>query len=241
MIEKSYSELPTWKLMIDMLKSNRDLDNKACVNCLKLMTNKTRVHWRSILDANGSDRLCDILKRYVTKLSPPVVQVENKNKSQTLANASSANENRKELEELTCDAISVLCNLADQYEIKEKLSQTSGLLEMLTKIVCLSPNEDIQSRVSILIADVASIDQRNKSTLASHGCLSRLLDLLNKSPEDLLINTVNAIEVLCLDNVDNQTFCARNGAFESFMDLLQLNSGIEINYLIVILILKTLF
>lgn len=205
-----------------MLDNTREKDCKRCVYCLKLMTNINRMYWRFILDTNGIDCLCDILRKYANILSAQPSANEKYEKNNFFKNTL---EEQNELEVLALDTISVLCNLADQYEIKEKLNQTRGLLEILTKIICLSSNEDIQSRVSILIADVASIDHRNNSILATHGCLIRLLKLLKKSSEDLLINTINAIEVLCLDNVENQNFCANNGIFLSFMELLKLDSG----------------
>lgn len=218
MIETSSLELPTWSLLIEMLKSGRARDSVASVCCLKRMTNTSQMNWRSILDAGGVECLCEILKKYVTKL----VSDEKANEKNVLEKNSVE---QKEIDNFTLDTISVLCNLADQREVKQKLSDTNGFLEMLTKIICLSPNEDIQSRVSILIADVASIHHRNKSILAAHGCLSRLLELLNKNSEDLLINSVNAIEILCINEEANQNFCANNGVFQSFMDLLQLDSG----------------
>ena len=221
-----------------MLTSSREQDTRECVRCLQLMTNTNRKHWRSILKANGIDRLCDILKKYANTVSPDKStlqqqQLQKKRISTRIEdeNDEEADQNLKkqqleDLESLTLNTISVLCNLADQIEIKEKLSSTDGLIAVLTRILTASGNEDIQSRVSILIADVASIESDNKSKFAQQGCLARLIDLLRQSAtEDLLINTVNALEIVCLGNVDNQNFCANNGVFLCFMDLLNLNSG----------------
>lgn len=121
----------------------------------------------------------------------------------------------------------MLCNLADQLEIKQKLSTVDNFVAVLAKILTGSTHDDILSRATILIADVASFDPVNKVKFAQHGCLPRLLNILATTRvEDLLINTVNAVEVICGGNVDNQTFCAQNRIFISFIDLLGLNSGL---------------
>lgn len=192
-----------------MLSSSKEDDKQACVKCLQLLTNNNRKYWQSILDAGGIDRLCDILKKYALLLD------------------SDRKKLTAQLETITLNAISVLCNLSDQPEIKEKLSEIKDLTGVFIKILSNSTNEDIQSRVSILIADISSIDDQNKTKFAQQGCIGKLLELLDRNVEDLLVNTVNAIEIVCLDNVDNQNFCANNGVFLSFIDLLDLNSGLK--------------
>lgn len=237
-IQKSYPELPTWKLLIGMLTSSREQDIRASVYCLLLMTNTNRRHWRSILDTNGIDRLCDLLKKYALTLNAPAVVPAGKQQTasgdddddqdegdENMSEKQAEMKRKADAESLTLNTISVLCNLADQTEVKERLSSTDGLFGVLSKILSLSPNEDIQSRVSILIGDVASVVSDNQSALAKHGCLSKLLELLTHNVEDLLINTVNAIEIMCLNNAENQNFCADNAVFLSFMDILRLNSG----------------
>ena len=83
----------------------------------------------------------------------------------------------------------------------------------------------MQSRVSILLSDVASADEKFRATFVEQGCLDKLLSLLDSDAEDLLVNTVNSIEILCRSNVNNQNYCCENGVLESFTSLLELNSG----------------
>ena len=47
--------------------------------------------------------------------------------------------------------------------------------------------------------------------LASQGAIPPLVELLESELEDVLVNTVNAIRVLCEGNPENQTEVARNG------------------------------
>jgi hypothetical protein len=128
-------------------------------------------------------------------------------------------------ETIALNAILVLCNLSDQFEIKQALSQINDLSAVLIKLLEFSNNEDMQSRVAILLADVATVDEKNKISFVEQGCLNKLLLLLDSEVEDLLINTVNAIEVLCKDNVKYQNYCCEHGVMEGFINLLELNSG----------------
>ena len=49
------------------------------------------------------------------------------------------------------------------------------------------------------------------SVLASQGVIPPLIELLESELEDVLVNAVNAIRVLCEGNAENQTEVARNG------------------------------
>ena len=88
-----------------------------------------------------------------------------------------------------------------------------------------SENEDMQSRVCILLSDVASAEEKFRAIFVEQGCLDKLLSLLDSDAEDLLVNAVNSIEILCKNNIKNQNYCCENGILESFTALLELNSG----------------
>jgi hypothetical protein len=207
-IANSFPQLPAWKILIDMLNSSKEEDKQASVRCLQLLTNHNKKYWNAILDAGGIEKLFEILKRYAASL--------------LVADKAKANE----WESITLNAITVLCNLSDQMEIKQRLSGIKDLLDCLIKVINHTSNVEIQSGIAILLADISSIDEENKERLANLGCLDRLLQLLlNSDVEDLLVNTVNAIEILCLNNVKNQNYCCENGIFLRFIDLLELNSG----------------
>lgn len=191
-----------------MVGSTREEDKNAGVKCLQLLTNHNKKHWRSILDAGGIGKLSDILIRYSNSL-----------KAKT--------NHHTEYETITLNAISVLCNLTDQSDVKRELNNVKDMMETLINIIGTTRNEDIQSGVSILIADISSIEEHNKVKLAQSGCLDKLLELLDSSAEDLLVNTVNAVEVICLNNVDNQNYFSEHGIFLKFIDLFELESGIN--------------
>ena len=96
---------------------------------------------------------------------------------------------------------------------------------VLSKLLIYSDNEDMQSRVCILLSDVASAEEKYRGIFVEQGCLDKLLSLLDSDAEDLLVNAVNSIEILCKNNLKNQNYCCEQGIMENFSSLLELNSG----------------
>ena len=50
--------------------------------------------------------------------------------------------------------------------------------------------------------------------LAAQGVIPPLVELLESELEDILVNAVNAVRVLCEGNAENQTEFARNGSLK---------------------------
>ena len=55
------------------------------------------------------------------------------------------------------------------------------------------------------------------TVLAAQGVIPPLVELLESELEDVLVNAVNAVRVLCEGNAENQTEISRNGNFELFV------------------------
>ena len=209
-IENEYPQLPTWKLLINMLASDKVQDRLSSVKCLQLLTSQSKKFWPSILNAGGIEKLISIMRIYVQKMTKAnVEEVE---------------------EEISFNSLSVICNLSDQFAVKQRLNEIKDLGSILIKILELSTNEDLHSRSAILIADVVSVDDNNKTSFAKQGCLDRLMALLDGHYEDLLVNAINALEILCKDNQQNQEYCAEKGIFRKFLSIMELNSGTAIVY-----------
>lgn len=207
-IENEYPQLPTWKLLINMLASDKVQDRLASVKCLQLLTTQSKKFWPSILSAGGIEKLISIMRIYVQSLAKTNASVEQVE------------------EEISFNSLSVICNLSDQLAVKQKLNEIKDLGSILIKILELSTNEDLHSRSAILIADVVSVDENNKTSFAQQGCLDRLMMLLDGQYEDLLVNAINALEILCNNNQHNQEYCVEKGIFQKFLSILEVNSGI---------------
>ena len=199
-----------------MLDSKKDIDKNSAVRCLQLLTNQNKNYWQPILNNMGIEKLMALLREYCLSFAPKAKKV-------AVQDESDLEDSSKQQRYL--DVLSVLCNISERTEIKQCLNQLKDVCDILIKILMHTNNEDMKSRVAILIADIASYEVANKDVLADNGCLTKLIDLLESESEDVLVNAVNALEILCKDNVKNQDHCCKHGVLENLVDLLALNSG----------------
>lgn len=65
----------------------------------------------------------------------------------------------------------------------------------------------------------------SKEIIASNGGIKPLVDLLDSELEDVLVNTVNAIRVLCINNPANQSEVGASGALQPLVEFLTITSG----------------
>ena len=246
-IQNKYAQLDPWKILIEMLDKSIDDDKEASSRCLNILTNQNKSIWPSILKSGGIEKLCSILRKYSIQLttppdegSAPAQSVVTKPVAQQRVLVKNKTGVKFELPDpvpinqqtqITLNSLSVLCNLSDETEIKQRLCGIKDLSTILIKIMETSPNEDIQSRVAILLGDMASLDESTKVSFAEKNCLDKLMHLLDSDLEDLLVNSVNAIEIICKNNAKNQSYCCENGIFEKFIMLMQLNSGGQTDHL----------
>ncbi len=228
-IENKYPQLHTWNLLINMLTSDRDFDKESAVKCLELLTHNNKKFWKDILNANGIEKLCAILKSFTTLTSTENKETRPREASAVKHQIEKAifKSNLKPVDKniILLNTLSVLCNLSDQVEIKTSLGEVPQITTILIQLLRTSNNEDVQSRCAILIADIASISESNRTDFANQGCLDNLLSLLDSDVEDLLVNCVNAIEILCKNNKKNQDHCCEKNVLLNCIALLQLNSG----------------
>ena len=119
-------------------------------------------------------------------------------------------------------AVSVLCNISEHREVCRNLTVAKAgpiLIRMLS-----SSDDDIQARAAIVLSDLGCTDD-NQNTLVEEGALAALVSTLESELEDVLVNAVNAIRVLCMNHRGNQLEVARCGAVEPLVEFLSINSG----------------
>jgi ankyrin repeat protein len=193
-------------IIINMLKSSREADQQAAVKCLQGMTTQSESYSKQILEANGVEQLVSILRTH-----------------SMINNNNTAIAKTQQMMNLT--TLSVLCNISDNPLVRECLSKVSDITTILTKLIEPSSIDDVQSRAAILISDVASVKQEIRDSFAEKGCIEKLAKLLESDIEDVLVNTINAIEAICRDNEKNQNRFAEINILVCLVDLLTLNSG----------------
>ena len=204
-IHLNNSQLSATNIIIGMLKSSRELDQQAAVKCLQGMTSQSDKYAKSILAANGVEQLVSILRTHVNLNTDPAIA--------------------KSQQTLNLTTLSVLCNISDEKLIRECLSKIPDITTILSKFIEPQWNNDIQSRTAILISDVSSVSVDIRTLFTEKGCIEKLSKLLESDTEDLLVNTINAIESLCQNNEQNKIMFAQMNILVTLSDLLVLNSG----------------
>lgn len=132
-------------------------------------------------------------------------------------------------EELQCVAASVLCNISEQTEVRQALTRcNSG--QVLIKLLS-SPVDDIQSRAAIILSDLACVEG-NQELIASENGIEPLVNLMDSELEDVLVNAVNAIRVLCENNFTNKTAVYDAHGLEPLVEFLTVDSRKYFNKLV---------
>lgn len=123
--------------------------------------------------------------------------------------------------ELQSVAASVICNTSENESVRQALSAANAgpiLIQLLSSHV-----DDIQSRAAIILSDIACIEE-NQSLIAEKGGILPLVNLLDSELEDVLVNAVNAIRVLCIGNRANQDAVSQCGGLEPLVEFLDVTS-----------------
>ena len=127
-----------------------------------------------------------------------------------------------ENEVLQSVAASVIVNISEHASVRQALTKAKAapiLIQLLN-----SPDDNIQSRVAIILSDIASVEG-NQSLIAEEGGIPPLINLMDSELEEVLINTVNAVRVLCAGNPANQDAVAEHGGIAFLREFLTLDSG----------------
>ncbi len=219
-IEKSNSVIQPWEIITSMLDSKSEKDKETAVKCLQLITAQKNDYWEPILNSGGIVKLVNMLREYAFSFMPAKKKPEIVTSETPLSEPPEVGSQQRYL-----NALSVLCNISFKIEVKQFLNQIKDLADVLIMILEYSKNEDMESRAAILIGDLTSFDIAFKDVLSDKGCLDFLIGLLQNDSEDVLVNAVNAIEIMCKDNVRNQNYCCEHGIFGYLLELLTLNSG----------------
>ncbi|XP_078260750.1 ankyrin and armadillo repeat-containing protein [Rhinoraja longicauda] len=126
-------------------------------------------------------------------------------------------------ESLQCIAAAVLCNLSIHLPACETVIDF-GIIPVLIPLLH-SQKPELQSRCSVILFDIAHV-KNNANRIASLGAIPPLVKILNSEVEDVLVNAIKFIQVLCSNNPINQTLVAKEGAIPLLVELLSVPSEV---------------
>ncbi|OCT63921.1 ankyrin and armadillo repeat-containing protein [Xenopus laevis] len=127
---------------------------------------------------------------------------------------------------LKCLALGILSNISNNKPVSRALVK-SGAIEVLVTLL-RSRQPELQSRCSVILSDIAQIDN-NQNMIAEMDGISPLVHLLYKKFEDVLVNAINCIRVLCIKNPANQKAVRDLGAIPPLVEFLSAKSDILVS------------
>ena len=119
-------------------------------------------------------------------------------------------------------AVSVLCNISEHRQVCQALTSAKAGPILISLLGCR--DDDIKARAAIVLSDLGCTGD-NQDDLVTQGALAALVSTLESELEDVLVNAVNAIRVLCMNHNENQLEVARCGGVEPLVEFLSINSG----------------
>ncbi|XP_038645098.1 ankyrin and armadillo repeat-containing protein isoform X1 [Scyliorhinus canicula] len=130
---------------------------------------------------------------------------------------------RSKHETLQCISAAVLCNLSTYLPVCYSII-TYDIIPVLIGLLH-SQQPELQSRCAVILYDIAQIED-NASQIASLGAIPPLVKILNSEVEDVLVNVLKCIRILCSNNPVNQTLVANEGAIPLLVELLSVTSKV---------------
>ncbi|XP_066433209.1 ankyrin and armadillo repeat-containing protein isoform X2 [Eleutherodactylus coqui] len=120
-----------------------------------------------------------------------------------------------------CLASGVLSNISHNVPVVMALKQAEAIPILIALLHSQHP--ELQSRCSVILCDIAQVDG-NPALIAQMDGLRPLVNMLNGEFEDLLINAMNCIKVLCTQNPSNQNSIKDLGGIPLIVDFLTATS-----------------
>ncbi|CAK7306869.1 Ankyrin and armadillo repeat-containing protein [Vulpes lagopus] len=101
---------------------------------------------------------------------------------------------------LQCKTVGLLSNLSTRASVVHAVVAAGGVPALLGLLASDEP--ELHSRCAVILYDVAQLE--NKDVIARYNGIPTLISLLKLNIENVLINVMNCIRVLCMGNEQNQ-------------------------------------
>ncbi|KAK2489112.1 hypothetical protein MC885_009354, partial [Smutsia gigantea] len=101
---------------------------------------------------------------------------------------------------LQCKIVGLLSNISTHTNIVHAVVEAGGIPALIHLLASDEP--ELHSRCAVILYDIAQLE--NKDIIAKHNGIPVLLSLLKLNIENVLVNVMNCIRVLCMGNEKNQ-------------------------------------
>ncbi|KAI5281304.1 Ankyrin And Armadillo Repeat-Containing Protein [Manis pentadactyla] len=101
---------------------------------------------------------------------------------------------------LQCKIVGLLSNISTHANIVHAIVEAGGIPALINLLASDEP--ELHSRCAVILYDIAQLE--NKDIIAKYNGIPVLLSLLKLNIENVLVNVMNCIRVLCMGNEKNQ-------------------------------------
>ncbi|KAK9410809.1 ankyrin and armadillo repeat-containing protein [Crotalus adamanteus] len=123
---------------------------------------------------------------------------------------------------LECITLGVLSNISTHDSIVRAFVEAGGIPVLIKLLTVEEP--ELLSRCAVFLYDIAQLDN-NQVIIAELGGIPALIDLLEYDLQDLLVNVMSCIRVLCKNNKENQLKVKEMIGIEPLVQFLRSDSG----------------
>ncbi|KAJ8012881.1 hypothetical protein DPEC_G00047480 [Dallia pectoralis] len=123
---------------------------------------------------------------------------------------------------LQCLASAVVCQISERMPVCQALVNL-GVVQVLVSLLG-SRQAELHSRCALILADLAWHSDQYKSLIEEQGGVALLVKLLGSDLQDVLVNTLQCIKVLCVRCPVNQTAVASAGGIPRLVEVLTVES-----------------
>ncbi|XP_067405132.1 ankyrin and armadillo repeat-containing protein isoform X4 [Emydura macquarii macquarii] len=124
---------------------------------------------------------------------------------------------------LACITSGVLCNISPHITISKALVEAGGISVLIELLG--SGEHELQSRCAVILYDIAQFDN-NQNVITELGGIPPLVNLLKIKIQDLLVNVINCIRVLCIQNKRNQSTVKEHQGIPALVEFLTSQSDV---------------
>ncbi|XP_075385874.1 ankyrin and armadillo repeat-containing protein [Tenrec ecaudatus] len=123
---------------------------------------------------------------------------------------------------LQCKTVGLLCNLSIHVPVVHALVEAGAIPALINLLVSEEP--ELHTRCAVVLYDIAQLG--NKDVIAEHNGIPALIKLLNTNIENMLVNVMNCIRVLCVGSKNNQKAVKDHKGIRYLIDFLSSDSDV---------------
>uniref|UniRef100_A0A8C8RZJ2 Ankyrin and armadillo repeat containing n=1 Tax=Pelusios castaneus TaxID=367368 RepID=A0A8C8RZJ2_9SAUR len=124
---------------------------------------------------------------------------------------------------LACITSGVLSNISPHITVSKALVEAGGISVLIELLGSGEP--ELQSRCAVILYDIAQFD-KNQNVITELGGIPPLVNLLKIKRQDLLVNVINCIRVLCIQNKRNQNTVEEHHGIPALVEFLTSQSDV---------------